>query len=465
MGFLGRHYIRLFRFVPLIEGALLFLSVYLALHISVGIEPSALEAQGVRAVWPAAAAFATVMLLFLTMTGFYNIRLREMVEGVILRAFLACLVGAVVLASMYYIAGSAFLGGGVLTLAVVVAFCTLALSRSFLGKLVNYPMNWRRVLVLGAGSKAAWLTRLRRRTDLIGLKIVGFVPLNGESPVIPAERLVAVEGALSEWVMANRIDEVVVAADERRRVLAMEELMRCRAHGVLVTDLNSFIERETGSVRISEAFPGWLAFSSGPSALFVGDWAKRLLDVAVSVVLLLAAAPVMALAAVAIWLESGGRGSILYKQKRVRRNGEEFDVYKFRSMCEDAEKPGEARWASREDPRITRVGAVLRRFRIDELPQIYNVLRGDMSFVGPRPERPEFVSHLQQVCPFYGERHRVKPGLTGWAQIQYPYGASEEDAVEKLQYDLYYVKNRSLFLDLVILLQTAEVVLWGRGAR
>lgn len=465
MTFLGRHYTQFFRVVPVIEGAALVLGVYIAVAV-LRPESAQMVVDGtLPRVWPGAMFFAAVMLILLTAMGLYNIRLREVTEGLILRAFLACLIGGGSLAILNQVAVGFLPGGGVIFLSTALAFGGLALTRSFLGKAINHPANRRRVMVLGAGSKAQWLTRLRRRTDLVAAQIVGFVPFNGETSSIPDSQRLAIDGPLSQWAETQRIDEIVVAPDERRRALPMDELMACRANGLLITDLNSFIERETGSVRISESLPAWLTFSTGHRALFVGERAKRLFDISVSVLLLLAASPVMVLAVVALWLESKGRDPIFYTQRRVRKDGAEFDVFKFRSMHDGAEKPGAPQWAVRDDPRITAVGAVLRRFRIDELPQIYNVLRGDMSFVGPRPERPEFVSELQRSHPLYAWRHRVNPGLTGWAQIRYPYGASEEDAVEKLRYDLYYVKNRSLLMDLMILLQTAEVVLWGRGAR
>ena len=233
----------------------------------------------------------------------------------------------------------------------------------------------------------------------------------------------------------------------------------------MISDLASFYERETGRVSLDGLLASRLAFSSGLGSSYIGDRVKRVFDLVVSVVLLVVTSPIMLLTALAIGIESGFRAPILYCQRRVGANDEEFEICKFRSMVPDAEGDGGARWATADDDRITRVGRFIRRYRIDELPQILNVLRGEMSFVGPRPERPEFVRHLENIFPHYADRHRVKPGLTGWAQIRYAYGASDEEALDKLQYDLYYVKNRSLYLDLTILLQTAEVVLWGRGAR
>ncbi len=466
MSVLGRYYNELFRFVPLIEGLILFCSIYIGSWLRLG---DRLQNPGVAdehvTLWPEALFFTVVMLLSMTAMGLYNKRLRERLEGIIIRLVLAFLVGTVLLTGLFYLFVDMFLGRGVLALSLLAAFAMVVILRTFLGRLLDEPQNRRRIVVLGAGKNAASITRLRRRTDLIGLTLVGFIPVNGEERQVPEERILASDERFSDWVQAHAIDEVVVAPDERRRNLDMSELMSCRAGGVAVVDLNTFIERETGSLLLDAMTPGWFAFSNGLHSPLVNDRVKRLFDIAISLAVLTVTLPLIAGAALAIWLESGRRGPILYRQSRVGRNGETFEVFKFRSMRNDAEQPGEAQWAQRDDPRVTRVGAVLRRFRIDELPQLFNILRGDMSFVGPRPERPEFVESLKQSCPHYGDRHRVKPGLTGWAQIRYPYGASEEDAFRKLQYDLYYVKNRTVYLDLVILLQTAEVVIWGHGVR
>lgn len=466
MSVLGRYYNELFRFVPLIEGLILFLSTYIGSWLRLG---ERINEQGIAdshgTIWPEAAIFAIVLLLSMTAMGLYNKRLRERLEGVIIRMVLAFLVGTMCLTVLFYSFLDMFLGRGVLALSLLAAFAMIVILRAFLGRLLDEPQNRRRIVVLGTGKSASSITRLRRRTDLIGLKLVGFVPVNGEERDVPDERILMPEQPFSDWVQAQAIDEVVVAPDERRRNLDMTQLMSCRAAGVGVVDLNTFIERETGSLLLDSMTPGWFAFSNGIHSPLVNDRVKRLLDIAVSSAVLAIASPLIAAAAMAIWLESGRQGPILYRQTRVGRNGEPFEVFKFRSMRTDAEQPGQAQWAQTNDPRVTRVGAILRRFRIDELPQLFNILRGDMSFVGPRPERPEFVESLRQSCPHYADRHRVKPGLTGWAQIRYPYGASEEDAFRKLQFDLYYVKNRTVYLDLVILLQTAEVVLWGHGVR
>jgi sugar transferase (PEP-CTERM system associated) len=227
----------------------------------------------------------------------------------------------------------------------------------------------------------------------------------------------------------------------------------------------SFLERETGKVRLDVLNPSWMIFSEGFRRTGLRNLVSRVLDILASLLLLAVAWPVMLLAMLAIKIEDGPRASVLYRQLRVGQDGHLFEALKFRSMRQDAEADGVARWADAQDGRVTRVGALMRKTRIDELPQLLNVLRGDMRFVGPRPERPEFVEALSDSVPYYRERHCVKPGLTGWAQLCYPYGSSEQDAIEKLQYDLYYIKNRTLLFDLAILLQTVEVVIFGKGAR
>jgi sugar transferase (PEP-CTERM system associated) len=253
--------------------------------------------------------------------------------------------------------------------------------------------------------------------------------------------------------------------DERRGNLPVKELLDARLKGVQVIDLLEFMERESGKIRIDLVNPGWLIFSSGFRISRLREFSQRTVDLVASATLIFFSWPIMLLVAAAIMLEDGIRAPVLYRQCRVGKGGVPINVLKFRSMSVDAESDGKAVWATENDSRITKVGNILRNVRLDELPQLFNVLRGQMSLVGPRPERPEFVNELQESIPYYAERHAVKPGVTGWAQLKYSYGASEEDAIEKLQYDLYYIKNQSLLLDIMIILQTVEVVLWGKGAR
>ena len=273
------------------------------------------------------------------------------------------------------------------------------------------------------------------------------------------------QGRLINYVADNHIDQIVLAADERRKGLPVQDLLDCKMSGIEVIDLPSFFERETGQIRLDILQPSWLFLSEGFGVSTFRLVKKRLFDLTIVLLLLPLVMPIMLLSALAILLDSKGKGGILYRQIRVGKNGQLFEILKFRSMVVDAEKDGMARWASTNDKRVTRVGSFMRKYRLDELPQFFNILKGEMSFVGPRPERPEFVNELAENIPYYNERHRVKPGLTGWAQIRYPYGASIEDGKQKFQYDLYYVKNYSNFFDAFVLLQTADAVLFGKGAR
>ena len=286
-------------------------------------------------------------------------------------------------------------------------------------------------------------------------------------PVFVTRDLRSRTGTLLEMAQKLDISEIVVALDDRRAgqgsVFPLNELFECKLHGIRVSDAIGLCERELGVVSLAEISPSWLVFSSGFASGEFGLMVKRACDIMVSLVLLLLTWPLMALAIVLIFCESGR--PILYRQQRTGLEGKPFEILKFRSMVTNAEKDGAAVWAQKNDSRITRVGAFLRNTRIDELPQLWNVLRGDMSIVGPRPERPEFIQGLANELPYYNERHHVKPGLMGWAQLNYPYGASVEDAAQKLRYDLYYVKNKSLMLDLIIMVQTVQVILLGMGVR
>jgi sugar transferase (PEP-CTERM system associated) len=291
------------------------------------------------------------------------------------------------------------------------------------------------------------------------------MPMLGDEECNAEFDLVTPQRRLINYVADNHIDQLVLAADERRKGLPVQDLLDCKMSGVEVIDLSTFFERETGQIRLDILQPSWLFLSDGFGVSAFRLVKKRLFDLTIVFLLLPIVIPIMLLSALAILLDNRGNGGILYRQIRVGKNGRLFEILKFRSMVVNAEEDGKARWASTNDGRITRVGSFMRKYRLDELPQFFNILKGEMSFVGPRPERPEFVNELAENIPYYNERHRVKPGLTGWAQIRYPYGASIEDGKNKFQYDLYYVKNYSNFFDAFVLLQTADAVLFGKGAR
>lgn len=421
-------------------------------------------AFGLRVVAPDV-AFAVLHLLAILSMGLYSRRQRARFSGILLRLLAALVFGSAAFVLASYLIPPLALERSVFLAAAPIAFCLLVLVRYGFESIVDEEIFKRRVLLYGAGRRAFSVTQLRRRHDRRGFTVLGYVATQGDRLVVPQERILALQGTLLEYCREHEVDEIVVAMDDRRRSFPVHELLECRLSGVAVTDLVDFLEAETGKVRLDVLNPSWIIFAPGFSRSPVRQFSERALDVVATIALLAVAWPFMLLVVLFIKLEEGIRAPVLYSQVRVGLEGRHFRVLKFRSMRVDAETGGKAIWATSRDPRVTRVGAVIRKTRLDELPQLFNVLNGDMSFVGPRPERPEFVVELEQRIPYYRERHTVKPGLTGWAQLCYPYGASEQDAAEKLQYDLYYVKNHSLIFDLMILLQTAEVILWGKGAR
>jgi len=350
-------------------------------------------------------------------------------------------------------------------LAIVLALIGLLLVRHAIVMPVVATLLPHRVLVLGTGPEARLVEASLASANPLGVRLVGFYGVEGrhESAVAPA-RVIASSGTLDETVRQLGVDEVIVAVRQQRGgVLPLRELLECRLAGVRITDLARYFERVHGQVPIESLKVSWLIYGQGFRQNQLRSFVKRAFDLVVSGALIVVALPVVLLAALLIAVEGGG--PIIYRQERVGLRGGTFTVLKLRTMSQDAEKDGRAEWASPNDARVTRVGRWMRRTRIDELPQLLNVLRGDMSFVGPRPERPEFVAMLTEQIPFYAVRHSVKPGLTGWAQVRYSYGATVEQSVRKLEYDLYYVKNHTLLLDLVVLFETVRVVLLGEGAR
>jgi sugar transferase (PEP-CTERM system associated) len=322
-----------------------------------------------------------------------------------------------------------------------------------------------RVLVLGTGPEARLVEVSLTSKDPLGVRLVGFYSLEKmQDSVVSASRIIARGSSLEDTVRQLRIDEVIVAVRQQRGgILPLRSLLDCRLNGVQVTDLARYFERVHGQVPIESLKVSWLIYGHGFRQCILRCIVKRIFDIIASASLIAITAPVALLAALLIAAE--GPGPVIYRQERVGYRGRTFTVYKLRSMSQDAEKDGKARWAAPNDSRVTRVGRLIRRARIDELPQLFNVLKGEMSFVGPRPERPEFVAMLTEQIPFYAVRHSVKPGVTGWAQVRYSYGATVEQSVRKLEYDLYYVKNHTLLLDLFIMLETLRVVLLGEGAR
>ena len=408
--------------------------------------------------------YALTMTLSMVAIGLYQARLREGILGFLLRLSAALFLGTVVLSLIFYLFPSLFLGRGVLLLAELISFIGIALIRNVI-YFSGSQIFKKNILVLGAGERASSITELRRKSDQVGFNIIGYIHVRGEKDIVNEKKIIFLNSSILDYCVDNNIDEIVIAINDRRKTLPMSELLDCKMSGVDIVDILQFFERETSKIKLDHLHPSYLLYSDGFQQGIARQNIKRFFDVVVSGIFLLLTWPIMGLTSLLIMLESGFRQPILYRQVRVGEDGRPFQVLKFRSMQTDAEKDGKAQWAVKNDSRITKVGGFIRKVRIDELPQIFNVFKGDMSFVGPRPERPEFVGELSDKIPYFNERHRIKPGITGWAQLSYPYGASEKDSLEKLQYDLYYVKNHSLFLDFLILLQTVEVILFSRGAR
>jgi sugar transferase (PEP-CTERM system associated) len=451
--------------LALLETAALFFSVYAGVAIWKYLFPD-FSSEALEPLFWKAIIFLLIINLSLVAMGLYQRRFRYGMAGIILRICSAFILAAVAISLVFYIIPVLFLDRGPLTLALLIAFVLISAVRIGFFKTVDQSILKRRILVLGAGERASQIaTNLRRASDQREFTIVGYVHVRGEHDVVDENLIIRPDVPLLTLATQLQVDEIVVAVGERRRrSFPVHELLDCKLSGIDVVDLLQFFEREVGKIKLDILNPSWLIFSDGFNQSEVQAWIKRVFDVIMAMLLFLVAWPAMILVALAIWLESGAKGPIFYKQVRVGQHWKLFSVIKFRSMRVDAEKDG-AQWAQKKDSRVTRVGEFIRKVRLDELPQIFNVLKGDMSFVGPRPERPEFVTDLSEKIPYFAERHRVKPGITGWAQICYPYGASEKDSLEKLQYDLFYIKNYTLFLDLVIILQTAHEVTWAKGGR
>jgi sugar transferase (PEP-CTERM system associated) len=419
-----------------------------------------------RAMVPQTLFFMLWVLLALTAMGLYNSRQRARTLGLVLRAGVAHLLALLLVAIVAYFVPQLRPMPSHLLAWISLSLLCIMVVRAFEGLLLDEDVYKRRVLVYGAGQRARSLMQLRRRADQRGFVVVGYMPAPGEQALVDLDKVLNADpGHLLRIAKDLGVQEIVIAMDDRRREFPLRELLDCRLSGLEVVDLISFLERETGRVHLDVLHPSWIIFAEGFRRDGVRLTTKRVFDIVASMALVLITWPVILFTMLAIKIEEGLRAPVLYRQRRVGLDGHDFDVLKFRSMRVDAEGDGKARWATGTDDRVTRVGRFIRKVRIDELPQIFNVLCGHMSFVGPRPERPEFVAQLSESIPYYVERHCAKPGITGWAQICYPYGSSEKDSLEKLQYDLYYVKNHSLLFDMMILLQTVEVVLLGKGGR
>lgn len=427
--------------------------------------PDYVRPAGLNLIYTAGVFALVIQICFLAL-GLYNPKLRESYRSVFRRIASSMITGSFLFLLTTPLPLVESLPSALLVFAAVMGVILCSFVRHLFYQYDWLGYNKDTVLILGAGERASIIERrMRRSVDRQRFDIHGFVQMEGDAAgAIQKEKVLSVNlSDLANYVTEHNIQEIVVACDERRTQLPVDQLFACKLRRISVIEILDFIERETGQIAVNLVYPSWIIYSRGFSSTnYLRDNLDWLFNTLLALVLIGLTWPFMLLTIIAIKIEDGFTAPVLYRQERVGLGGKIFRIFKFRSMRSDAEAQG-AVWAMKNDRRVTHVGEFIRKYRIDELPQLINVFRGDMGFVGPRPERPEFIRDLAAEIPYYNERHNVKPGLTGWAQLKYPYGASFEDATEKLKYDLYYIKHRSFLLDLNILFQTAEVVFFGKG--
>ncbi len=408
--------------------------------------------------------FTVVMMASFAALGLYSHQQQLNARAILVRIFLGFIGGGLVLGSVFYISSVLAAPQGFWGLMpLMLAFVSVSSVRIFLQRYRNHCQHQAQTLILGGGKRAMSVLREAQKNRSLADEIMGFLPIACEGCTIPSNKQVGVDPLLADYALQHGVKQIVVAVDHSEN-LPVQNLLDCRSKGIKVIELSSFFEDYAAKIDIDSLQTTDVIFNIQRK-----DWLQhqlcRLFDLSIVLTLFALTAPLLLLTAIAIFIENGFKGPVFYSQVRVGLNNQPFTIWKFRSMSVNAEKKGEVKWAQQNDSRVTVIGKIIRRYRIDELPQLFNIIKGDMSIVGPRPERPEFVSQLSEKIPYYQERHQVKVGLTGWAQINYPYGASDEDAKEKLKYDLYYIKHHSLWLDFLTLLQTVEVILLGKGVR
>jgi sugar transferase (PEP-CTERM system associated) len=462
---LNKHYVHLpYLFLGIAEAMLLMLSAWLTMSFT-GSPEARLVITDVA--WPPLIVFALVLSCCTLSMGVYLAMVREGFRSMVLRTVVSFFfLGSLSLYLLELLLPQDFFPKGFIFWAVILSSLMVILARIVFMTAVDTAKLKRRVVIYGAGSRAKKLLEdLSPEVDVLGVEVVGCIANANEQTQVSDETILPYPNDWLAFIKSAHISEIVVSPDERRRTqgdlaFPLNDFLDCKLAGVPSCDGLSFCERELGKIDITLLQPSWMLYSDGFKYSKRRLMAKRVFDLILASAFFIVLWPFMLLTAIAVKLESPG--AVLYHQVRVGLNGRHFRIYKFRSMRQDAEKNG-AVWAQKNDARVTKVGAFIRNTRLDELPQLYNVLAGSMSFVGPRPERPEFVTELSQQIPFYDTRHKVKPGLMGWAQLKYPYGASVEDAKNKLQYDLYYTKNHSFLMDMLIMIQTVEIILLGKG--
>ena len=446
------------------EAVLVYGSIIAAVYLRVGVGDTSYELIEKSGLWKAALA------TFFCLAGFYLFDLYDFVvmhdrRELVLRLIQALGLAWIALALCFYFYPSLMLGRSISLIALPLALGLMVSWRVSIHWFLGHPDFGERILIVGAGDSAVEIAREVLSRPDAGYRIVGFVGTDseqlGKSLINP--RVIGLTEHLSDVVKTSNIDRIVVAMGERRGQFPTDKLLQLSLAGhVSIEEGAAFYERITGRVALSMIRPSWLIFTGPGRQAKFASLSRTIVHRLGAFIGALLSLPIVIVTAILIKLES--RGPVFYKQERVGKNGRPFTLIKFRSMRVDAEADGPV-WASKGDDRTTRIGRIIRKVRVDEIPQFWNILRGEMSFVGPRPERPHFVAQLAQEIPYYEQRHLIAPGLTGWAQIKYPYGASIEDARQKLQYDLFYIKNHSLVFDAIILFETIKIILFGRGAQ
>ncbi len=408
-------------------------------------------------------AIFSVITIFMTFFGGlykieYNLGKKKLLAKIAVLHALSFLV----LSSSFYLAPTFLLGRGVLFASIVAFGLFQSMWHVTYKFCLNLPGIAKRVLILGSGPLARTIGGVIHAKSRYFV-LAGYVSCTDGATTVPQENVIGSCDELCQVVKKIKADHIVVSLSEHRGILPLHGMLACKLNGIEVTDAVSFYEMMTGKLLLENIRPSSLIYCEGFKITRLNLFLKRVGDILFAAVGLVLVLPFFPLIALLIKLDS--RGPAFYKQMRVGQGEKNFMLYKFRTMARDSENDTGAVWAQKNDPRVTRVGSFLRKSRLDELPQLFNVLRGDLSFIGPRPERPEFIEELKKIIPYYSERHVIKPGLTGWAQVKYPYGASVQDAIEKLKYDLYYLKNLSFVLDMTVVLDTVKVVLLREGSR
>ncbi len=447
------------------DAAIIYGGIVAGMYIRLGISGSEYQLNE-RNGWLKIAFASVVCLLVLYFYDLYEYTVMSNRRELMLRLVQALGISWILLALLFYFVPQLLIGRGVSVISVFVVLVSLLVWRILIHMLTGHPEIGEKILLVGTGKAARETAEAVWERRDAGYRIVGFVTENGfkSGEKIGQSEILGTADQLSTIVQRERVDRIVMAVRERRGTFPIETLLKMSLAGdVSIEECTSFFERVTGQVHIDMLRPSWLIFAGRARETRLKSAFRELAHRSLALVGLTVSLPIALLTALLIKIDS--KGPVFYRQPRVGKNGRIFNVVKFRSMKTDAEADGKPVWATSDDDRATRVGRLIRKIRVDEIPQFWNIIKGEMNFVGPRPERPHFVEQLAREIPFYEHRHLVAPGLTGWAQIKYPYGASVEDARRKLQYDLYYIKNQSLALDLVIVFETIKTVLFSRGGR